>query len=310
MNNIHGQRINMDIPERKGSGFVGKHGADFINFNDKWSQVIDLRTGPDGSIFLIDWYDKNQCHHNDVNGHDRANGRIFRVSYGDKAAGRINLALNSDEALVQAQMHRNDWYARHARRVLQERAARDGVKESAQMYIRRLLGLEEQRPHTLVNDVFRASTDSVSQARLLWAAHVLNALQHADRVALLASSNELMRAWTIQLACEDKNVSESLLREFARMAREDKSPVVRLYLASALQRIPVEKRGEILEGLLAHAEDATDHNLPLMYWYAAEPLAGQDVASAAKLLAKTKIPLVREFISRRMTAGAARVAAN
>ncbi len=86
------------------------------------------------------------------------------------------------------------------------------------------------------------------------------------------------------------------------MAREDKSPVVRLYLASALQRLPVAQRGEILEGLLAHAEDAKDHNLPLMYWYAAEPLAGQSVASAAKLLKATKIPQVREYITRRMTA--------
>ena len=32
-------------------------------------------TGPTATCFMIDWYDKNQCHHNDVNGHDRTNGR-------------------------------------------------------------------------------------------------------------------------------------------------------------------------------------------------------------------------------------------
>jgi hypothetical protein len=119
---------------------------------------------------------------------------------------------------------------------------------------------------------------------------------------ILKSKEEYIRAWTIQLACEDKKPSDALLKEFARLAREDQSPVVRLYLASALQRLPIEKRGEILEGLLAHEEDAKDHNLPLMYWYAAEPLAGKDTTNAAKLLAKTKIPKVREFITRRMTA--------
>jgi hypothetical protein len=91
MNNIHGQRINMDVPVREGSGFVGKHGADFINFNDRWSQVLNLLTGPDGSVFMIDWYDKNQCHHNDVNGHDRSNGRIFKISYGEPKA-KLDLA--------------------------------------------------------------------------------------------------------------------------------------------------------------------------------------------------------------------------
>ena len=60
---------------------------------------------------------------------------------------------------------------------------------------------------------------------------------------------------------------------FAELARTDPSPVVRLYLASALQRLPLENRWEILAGLVGHAEDAADHNLPLMYWYAAEPLA-------------------------------------
>ena len=39
MNNIHGQRINMDIVERSGSGYVGRHGNDFLNFNDRWSQA-------------------------------------------------------------------------------------------------------------------------------------------------------------------------------------------------------------------------------------------------------------------------------
>jgi putative membrane-bound dehydrogenase-like protein len=302
MNNIHGARINMDIPERKGSGFVGKHGADFLKFNDKWSQVVDLRAGPDGSIYMIDWYDKNQCHLNTIESHDRSNGRIYNVRYGNTNVRFGNVLGMSDETLVQAQMHLNDWHARHGRRVLQERAAGEGVIDSAQLYVRRLIGLEKQRPFTRASNGFRASTDTMSQLRLLWTAHALGALQPGDHLKLLSSSNEMIRAWTIQLSCEDKKPGDALLKEFSRMAREDQSPVVRLYLASALQRLPLAQRGEILEGLLAHAEDAKDHNLPLMYWYAAEPLAGESVASAAKLLKATKIPQVREYITRRMTA--------
>ncbi len=44
-------------------------------------------------------------------------------------------------------------------------------------------------------------------------------------------------------------------------------------------------RWEIVAGLVGHAEDAADHNLPLMYWYAAEPLAGLDASRAARLAA-------------------------
>ena len=138
--------------------------------------------------------------------------------------------------------------------------------------------------------------------RALFAIHVAGKASEEFNLRCLKNNQEIIRSWTIQMACEEKKPSDSLLKEFARLAREDKSPVVRLYLASALQRLPIERRGEILEALLSHAEDATDHNLPLMYWYAAEPLAGQGVASAARLLGKTKIPQIREYITRRMTA--------
>jgi len=76
---------------------------------------------------------------------------------------------------------------------------------------------------------------------------------------------------------------------------------VRLYLASACQRLTVAQRLPIVEALLAHAEDATDHNLPLMYWYATEPIVAADPAKGALLLAKAKIPLLREYITRRLT---------
>ena len=80
-----------------------------------------------------------------------------------------------------------------------------------------------------------------------------------------------------------------------KLARTDPSPVVRLYLASAAQRLPLEQRWEMLEGLVARAEDAGDHNLPLMDWYAAEPLADLDRGRAFDLAAGAKVPLLCAF---------------
>ena len=42
MNNIHGQRINTDILEQHGSGFVGHHGKDFLLSYDLASQILNL----------------------------------------------------------------------------------------------------------------------------------------------------------------------------------------------------------------------------------------------------------------------------
>ena len=87
------------------------------------------------------------------------------------------------------------------------------------------------------------------------------------------------------------------------MAKKDKSPLVRLYLASAMQRLKVKQRVPVLKGLLGHAEDVDDQNLPLMYWYAAEAVVAADKVAAVQLLAACKIPKVRQFITRRMATG-------
>src|SRR5262249_16462069 len=119
---------------------------------------------------------------------------------------------------------------------------------------------------------------------------------------LIGHADPYVRAWTIQLCNEDHKAPASIVAKMTEMASKDESPIVRLYLASAAQRLTVEQRAPIVEALLQHSERADDQNLPLMYWYAAEPIAGADVKSAALLAAKSKIPRVREYISRRMAA--------
>ncbi|HEY6562916.1 MAG TPA: dehydrogenase, partial [Pirellulaceae bacterium] len=83
---------------------------------------------------------------------------------------------------------------------------------------------------------------------------------------------------------------------------DDASPVVRLYLASALQRLNLDDRWPILELLGQHAEDANDQNLPLMLWYAAEPLVEFDPARALRLAQATSHahPRLSQFLWQRL----------
>lgn len=290
MNNIHGARMNMDIIERRGSGYVGKHGADFANFNDLWSQALNMRYDQNGSVYVIDWYDKNQCHHRNVQGHDRSNGRIYKIVYGDTKWTPVDLRKASNEELVQYQTHKNDWYVRHARQILQERGRNPDVH-------RQLQGILENDP------------EITHKLNALWSLHLTQGLTEEISLGLLNHSSEHIRSWVIQLIAENKKVSDVALKEFARLASSDPSPIVRLYLSSALQRVPVEKRWDVLSALVAHAEDASDHNLPLMYWYAAEGSVSTDMNRALKLMSKSRIPRIREFIARRL-ASTRKVASN
>jgi hypothetical protein len=117
---------------------------------------------------------------------------------------------------------------------------------------------------------------------------------------LLDHPDENLRWWCIQLICEDKNPPAAVLDRFSKMAREDKSAFVRLALASALQRIPANSRWPIAQGLVSHAEDVADQNLSLMIWYGIESAVPGNRAEALKLTGQSKIPLVREFVVRRL----------
>jgi putative membrane-bound dehydrogenase-like protein len=287
MSNIHGNRVNSDILEPGGSGYVGKHGKDLLMMNDKWSRLINLKYGPDGSVYMIDWYDQQACHLNQPEKFDRGNGRIYRVSYGDGGrsaeAAKGDLAKLSDAELVKLQTHPNDYFVRHARRILQER----GSKEAAAPL------------RAALKD---ASTEPAKRLRAMWALHAIGELDAETLLSQLANDNPYARGWAVQLGCEDRAPSDKLIEAFAKMAATDPSPVVRLYLASALQRIEPAKRWEILRGLVGHETDAADHNLPCLYWYALEPLVSMDKVRALKLAAEGKLPVLREFVARKMAA--------
>ncbi|HVX60875.1 MAG TPA: PVC-type heme-binding CxxCH protein, partial [Pirellulales bacterium] len=282
MNNIHGARLNQDLLTRQGSGYVGNRAPDFLLANDAWSQILNLQYGPDGQMYMIDWYDKNQCHHHNADGHDRSNGRIFKVSYQGAQPVRVDLTQKTDAELIELLLDKNDWYVRHARRLLQERGGNSKLHEP------------------LARLAFEHA-DETRRLRGLWALHAVGGLSEANIARGLSNDSPYVRSWTIQLALEHRQPSDATLAKLAELAQRDESPVVRLYLASAADRLDLKQRLPIVAAVLMHPEDAADHNLPLMYWYAAEPLAEADPTAAMKLAEASQIPLVDQFMVRRLS---------
>ena len=84
------------------------------------------------------------------------------------------------------------------------------------------------------------------------------------------------------------------------MATSDTSALVRLYLTSGMMRLEPGKRWDILEALVQRTEDAADHNLPLLLWYASEPLATVDPARALQMMEDSNIPNLATFMIRRV----------
>ncbi|MCI0366709.1 MAG: hypothetical protein L0219_22830, partial [Phycisphaerales bacterium] len=183
--NIHGHRLLYDRLARDGSTYSAKHGGDFLMANDDWFRGVMLGSGPDGGVFLTDWNDLGECH--DYDGTFRSSGRIYKITYGTPKAPQVSdLAKLSDSELVKMQLHKNEWFVRHARRLLQERA------------VAGKLGTDVR---TELQVILRDHPDVTRQLRALWALNVISGLDDAQLKRLLTDGNEHIRWWALTLLC-------------------------------------------------------------------------------------------------------------
>lgn len=283
MNNINGARLNIDHPVPSGSGYIGKHQPDFIEMNDSWSQWLNMKYDATGSAYAIDWYDKNQCHSKNPDVHDKTLGRIFKISYKDDTWKKVDLYHATNSELVAYHLEKNEWYVRQARTLLQER------------------GLRKKDAKALMK-IMRDNPDITRKLRAFWTLHATGSLKEKDYVKILTNSDEHMRSWGVQLGTEHFAGSAKFIEALTTLSAHEPSPVVRLYLTSALQRLPLHLRWQILENLLPVKDDANDHNIPLMLWYALEPCVPEDPVRASHLALNAAAENILPFVIKRISA--------
>lgn len=287
MANIHEHAVLSDVLVRAGSGFTAHHGDDFLLANNAQFVGFSLEIGPDGALYVLDWHDADICGQEVLH---KETGRIFRVapraSLAEAWDGRYaDLQTLSDAQLVDLQTRRSAWHARRARLILQQRAAAGALHAGT---------------HERLRAMFRSLDNGDWRLRAMWALHVTGGWSAEALVEALGDGDEYVRGWAVQLLTEGRQPSSTALARFAAMARDDRSAAVRLYLASALQRLAPAQRWPIADALLTHAEDAADHNLPKMIWLGVEPLVAQDPAQALERVSRGRVPLVARFAARRM----------
>ena len=80
--NVMTSRVNRDTLIRHGSSIVAREEEDFVTCDDPWFRPVDLRIGPDGALYIADFYNRIIGHYEvdlDHAGRDRTSGRIWRV---------------------------------------------------------------------------------------------------------------------------------------------------------------------------------------------------------------------------------------
>ncbi len=125
-----------------GADFSGRYGWNLLASDDEWASPIDAQVGPDGHMWIIDWYNFIVQHNPTPAGfqngkgnayetplRDKTHGRIYRVVYNKaKPEPRLNLKGASPEKLVETLKHHNMTWRLHAQRLLVERGNMDVIE--------------------------------------------------------------------------------------------------------------------------------------------------------------------------------------
>lgn len=280
--NLHGHQINRQVNVRRGSGYETLHaGLDVAFVDDPRYVAVDLDYGPDGSVYVIDWVDRQHCHSPHMERWDRSNGRVYRIRHAESfEPRRVNLARQGDLELLALLDHPNAWYGRVATRLLGERAARGELSADVPAKLRGRLSNDSELP-TL---------------RALWALKQTDSLEDADLLRLLDHPAESVRAWAVRLATDPAPEAEGLWPRLVKQASTDPSGRVRLALASALPEANAEIAWQLTGALASRPGDAGDRFLPPLVWSGIAPHTREHPDRAFELAGSTAWPELRDWI--------------
>lgn len=212
MGNIHGGCINVDGLERSGATYKGVKHDDLLTANDVWFMPVVQKVGPDGCLYILDWYDRYHCYQDanaDPKGVDRAKGRLYRVRYQETPrAPKFDLAKETDDQLIERLASPNIFYREQAQRILAER------NDSA----------TRKKLEVVVLD---PSKSRAMRLHALWSQIAAGPLDGRFQRDLAKFDDPTFRAWNIRAVGDERTVSMEV-REQLVAAAVDQSPDVRL----------------------------------------------------------------------------------
>ncbi|MGF1581062.1 MAG: PVC-type heme-binding CxxCH protein [Gemmataceae bacterium] len=269
---------------RDGSSFRTRDLFKAVDTSDRWFRPVDIKSGPDGAVYMADWYDGQISHYRNHEGQiDPSNGRIYRLKAKNaKPQKAPNLAKLSSRELVAKLGDKNRWVRRTALRLLGDR-----------------------RDESLIPDLKKKVLAEKGQLSLecFWALNLCGGFNEGVAETTLRHENPHVRLWTVRLLGDKRNVSKSIANRLARMAQTETNSEVRSQLACSGRRLSVGDALPIWRNLVDHDEDVGDIHLPLLLWWLLEEHADEHRAEVLGLFSESvlwSVPMVEKHITTRL----------
>ncbi|TWU17560.1 Cytochrome c [Novipirellula galeiformis] len=230
------------IPD--GSTYRTVDSPNLAETSDRWFRPVYAGVGPDGAVYMADWYDSRLSHVSPVDDWHKESGRVYRVVPEDKTAnyqqGDLSRADNS--TLMGLFAHENKW--------VRQRAALE-------------LGW---RADPSVADSLIKLIDEQASLEALWALNLIGKFDHDLATRWISHSDAHIRRWVVRLLGDRHEDHSGLIA----MAANEPDVQVRSQLAATAKRLSPEVGLGIIAALLRHEDDANDPHMPLMNWWAIE----------------------------------------
>ncbi len=230
--NVMTSRINRDRLEWRGSSSVGHEEDDFLKCDDPWFRPVDLQLGPDGLLYIADFYNRIIGHYEvplDHPGRDRERGRIWRVL--PPGAPYLDSALPLNPAGLVAELN--------------------SVNST-----RRSLALNDLAENHCLDGKRVDHGTARGWIGSMWLQHRAGVLESETLISMIESGALHAGEWAARAAAEHENWSDELVRKMKSALKHDYAMLQRC-AAEALGQHPeypaIRELAELLEN--APAED-------------------------------------------------------
>lgn len=232
-----------------GSTFRTQDEANLLSSPDRWFRPVWTGVGPDGGIYMADWYDTRLSHVRPVDDWHKTSGRIYRVrpASGAPKLKPFDLAKASPDDLLGHLGHANEWFRKQAVLEIGWRSLRELAPQ------------------------LRARLDGPQALEALWALDALGEADEALVVKLLEHPDPYLRRWAVKIFGERRAGGADAL---AALARREKHLEVRAQLLASAKRLPAASALPLLAAAEG-PEDASGH-LALLAWWALESKAEKE----------------------------------
>jgi putative membrane-bound dehydrogenase-like protein len=240
--------------DKNGSTFTTIDEEKVVATDDHWFRPVDIASGPDGNIYLADWYDSRITHIDPRDTWDKNSGRIYRLraaSANSNKTAKFNLYTKTDSELINLLSDKNIWFRQQALQILGDRK-----NVSLMPALMKML----------------QGADGEQSLEALWAINIIGGFNDEVAKIALTHNDPFVRMWGVRLTGDSKKLSTSIADELIKLSSNETHPEVRSQLAATAKKLENATSVDIIKGLLSY-NDSADPDIPLQLWWAIESVA-------------------------------------